>query len=93
MSDRQQRHPSFISEYVTDISHIRGQENIIADSLSRLANAVTIDLCDLQETVNHQHLDEELKQLKDSLKPYHTDKNQVIMCEILLPFPKHFVLQ
>ena len=32
---RQQRHLSFISEYTTDIRHIAGKENVVADCLSR----------------------------------------------------------
>lgn len=45
-SNTQHRHLSFISAYITDIFHIKGHENIIAESLSRPANVVTIDPCD-----------------------------------------------
>ncbi len=34
-SPRQQRHLSYISEYSTDIHHVSGKDNIIADGLSR----------------------------------------------------------
>ena len=34
-TNRQQRHFSFISEYTTDVKHISGKSNIVADCLSR----------------------------------------------------------
>ena len=36
-SPRQQRHLAYISEYTTDIQHIAGKENTVADALSRNA--------------------------------------------------------
>lgn len=44
-SSRQQRHLSYISEYTTDVRHVAGKENSIADALSRNAvNSVTAQL-------------------------------------------------
>ena len=40
-SARQQRHLSFISEFSTDIRHIAGRENVVADALSWPSAAVT----------------------------------------------------
>ena len=41
-SPRQQRHLSYISEFSTDIQHVAGQSNVVADRLSRpSASAVT----------------------------------------------------
>ena len=51
-SDRQQMHLSIISEYVRDISHISGRDNVVADCLSRHALAVLIDTCDLPEVAH-----------------------------------------
>ena len=34
-SSRQQRHLSYISEFTTDIRHVQGKENLVADTLSR----------------------------------------------------------
>ena len=39
-SARQQRHLSFIAEYTSDIRHIAGKANVVADALSRPAAAV-----------------------------------------------------
>ncbi len=38
-SNRQQRHLAYISEFTTDIKHVRGKDNPVADSLSRPALA------------------------------------------------------
>jgi cleavage and polyadenylation specificity factor subunit 1 len=35
-SPRQFKHLDFISQFTTDIRHISGQENIVADALSRI---------------------------------------------------------
>ena len=44
-SARQQRHLSFISEFTTDIQHIPGKDNVVADCLSRSAiNNVTLGI-------------------------------------------------
>ena len=44
-SPRQTRHLSFVSEFTTDIQHVSGKHNVVADALSRIAAAAlpTID--------------------------------------------------
>ena len=37
-SPRQFRHPDYISQFTTDIRHISGKDNIVADALSRMMN-------------------------------------------------------
>ena len=34
-SARQQRHLSYLAEYTSDIRHVAGKENVVADCLSR----------------------------------------------------------
>ena len=92
-SDRQQRHLCIITEYVGDISHIKGSQNIVADFLSRPANAVTVDICDLPELASHQATDEEIILFRDQLKPYSIGNNKNILCDVSLPFPRPFVTQ
>ena len=46
-SDRQQRHWCVVTEYITEVSYIRGSDNVVADCLSRPVNAVSLDACDL----------------------------------------------
>ena len=43
-SPRQTRHLSFIAEYSTDIRHVSGSSNVVADALSR--PAIPLDVCD-----------------------------------------------
>ena len=67
-SDLQQRYLSIITEYVVDVSYIRGEDNIVADCLSRPVCAVTIDPCDLPAISESQKTDEELKTYESQLK-------------------------
>ena len=48
-SDRQLRHMAFISEYVTNIHYIRGQENTVADALSRSVSTIAMVIYDLEK--------------------------------------------
>ena len=41
-SDKQQRQLSFISEFVMDLVHIAGKDNVVADTLSRTSNVSSI---------------------------------------------------
>ena len=81
-SDRQQCYLCFISEYVNDISYIKGSQDIVADSLSRPAN--TFDVCNLQEIRKHQATDEKIETLSDHLKPYNINKDETILCDVSL---------
>ena len=40
LSDKQQRQLSFIGEYISDIIHIAGKDNVVADTLSRSISSV-----------------------------------------------------
>lgn len=51
----------------------------MANYLSRPANAISIDVCDLQEIVTHQNTDDEIKTFCDRLKPNTVDKNEVVL--------------
>ena len=41
LSDKQQRQLSFIGEYVLDVVHISGKDNVVADTLSRSVSSIT----------------------------------------------------
>ena len=91
-SDRQQRHLSLLTEYIADISHIKGSQNIVADCLSRPANAVTLDVCDLPEIANAQVSDEEIKLYEDRLKSFKLlSDDKPILCDTSTPYPRPFV--
>ena len=59
-SARQQRQLSYISEYTTDIRHVSGQENIIADALSRSPISALHEGINFQEMAADQERDPEI---------------------------------
>ncbi|GFY52406.1 retrovirus-related Pol polyprotein from transposon 17.6 [Trichonephila inaurata madagascariensis] len=61
-SPRQLRHLDFISQFSTDIRHVSGFDNSVADALSRI-NALNLSTTDLQHLADSQTKDEELKTL------------------------------
>ena len=89
-SDKQQRHLSIITEYVADIAYIRGDQNIVADCLSRPANAVTVDIYDLPALAEQQKNDQEIESYKERLKPFKLNSD-TILCDTSTPYPRPFV--
>lgn len=95
-SPRQIRHLDFISQFTTDIRHISGKENVVADCLSRSQD---IDLLDYTNMSTIQADDSELKeilngdiktQLKLSLFKIPGSKKQ-IYCDTTKLNPRPFV--
>lgn len=87
-SPRQTRHLDFISQFTTDIRYVKGEENTVADALSRFnVNAITADksLWSLDELASAQKADDELALLKgsSSLKPIRLDSASpvLIVCD------------
>lgn len=60
-SPRQFRHLDYISQFTTDIRHISGKDNVVADTLSRVEEIV--QPIDLTELAKSQSSDPETKQL------------------------------
>ena len=99
-SPREIRHLDFISQFTTDIRHVRGTENTVADALSRISSLTplpsTIDL-DALATVQRQ--DEELNQFRNdpSSSPFDFQdhplptSNNTITCDISTGRPRPFV--
>lgn len=89
-SDRQQRQLSFLSEYISDMQYIRGQDNIVADCLSRPVNSISIDTFDLPGLAYAQNNDPELDAYKSRLKSYPCN-DTILWCETSTPTPRPFV--
>ena len=89
-SDKQQRHMSLISEYIADVLYIRGNDNIVADCLSRPTNAVSVDIFDLPAIAEQQKEDTEIQDYADKLVPYSFGNSQ-ILCEKSTPSPRPFI--
>lgn len=82
-SPRQMRQLQYISEFSTDIKHIKGSENIVADTLSRIESVKVIDYDIIAKA---QINDNELQQLKLSnslhFKPCKLDSGETLWCDI-----------
>jgi len=61
-SPRQARHLKYISQFSTDIRHINGKSNIVADALSRVEGIH--EAIDFEALIKLQKEDEEMKQYK-----------------------------
>ena len=91
-SPREIRHLDYISQFTTDFRHIKGKENVVADTLSRYiaVDAFNVASCkdiDLDKIAAEQEGDDELQKLlkSSSLKffevPLHTS-DKMIICDI-----------
>ena len=95
-SDRQARHLSFLSEHLSQLLFIKGEDNIVADYLSRVnqVNALTLDPFDLDAIAEKQHTDEETQKLaqdrKDTISAYKF-KQTTILCELSNQYPRPLV--
>ena len=90
-SDRQQRQLLVLSEYIASVTHIRGEDNVVADALSRSLNAVSVDFPDLHAIAVAQQTCEEIKDFHDKLHTYHLFDQTPILCNSDLPSPRPFV--
>lgn len=95
-SPRQYRHLDFIAQFSTDIRHISGRDNVVADALSRIEEIQT-PLVDIVALAKAQHADDELKELLrvgSSLalsKLTMPDASTKIYCDTSSPKPRPFV--
>ena len=94
-SPRQFRHLDFISQFTTDIRHISGEDNIVADALSRID--------ELESTLNYeafaasQQDDEELQSYRENnsalqLRLIHIpDTDAIVFCDVSLRTARPFI--
>ena len=62
-SPRQFRHLDFISQFTTDIRHVSGKDNVVADALSRVEEIETT--LNFEAVSAAQNDDEELQKYRD----------------------------
>lgn len=92
-SPRQYRYLDYIAQFTTDIRHISGKDNSVADALSRIASiAVTIDY---KALATDQNSDSELQDLLKNgcslqLKKVNTEGASVY-CDLSLEKPRPYV--
>ena len=84
---RQFRHLDFIAQFTTDIRHVKGTENVVADALSRFNNVAAVEastpIWSMQELADEQKKDDELKTLTSSagLGPVELAPGVRIICD------------
>ena len=64
---RQERHLSYISEFTTDIRHVQGEKNVVADHLSRPIMAALLPAVDLEMMAHTQARDPEIQAARTCL--------------------------
>lgn len=94
-SPRQYRHLDFISQFTSDIVHIAGKDNVVADTLSRVDELQTP--VDLEVMANLQASDAELQDHltgETSLRLVQTSipgSRAILYCDVSTPTPRPFV--
>lgn len=82
-SPRQLRHLQYISQFTTNIEHIDGKDNIVADKMSRIESVTYVDYDAIAKA---QVNDDELKTLQTSsslkFKPYVLPSGMKLWCDI-----------
>ena len=94
-SARQQRHLAFISEFSTDIRHVSGKSNVVADCLSRAALSNVILGIDYGAMAAEQAEDPEVKTFQTAItglqiRPYQIH-NSTLLCDISTGLPRPLV--
>ena len=98
-SPREIRHLDFVSQFTTDIRHVSGNENPVADALSRITTLTPSSTIDFAAMAHAQRSDEELKQLRNdpssTTLEFHDHpiptSNSLITCDISTGKPRPFV--
>ena len=65
-SPRQSRHLSFIAEFTSDIRHVKGKFNVVADKLSRI-NTTTLPRIDFEQLANDQAVSQKIAAYRTSI--------------------------
>lgn len=86
---RQLRQTNFISQFTTDIRHVSGSSNVVADTLSRVCTITLPDFLDYTQLYQEQESDKELEKLLTSCQTnlqlqltHLPDSNNKIYCDV-----------
>ncbi|KFD66948.1 hypothetical protein M514_20814 [Trichuris suis] len=92
----QLNHLSFIAQFTTDIQHVRGRANVVADALSR-SDAVSVVSLDYGALAQSQENDAELRELLEQGSSLHLQQvavpgtNIKLYCDTRTPRPRPFI--
>ena len=93
-SARQQRHLSYISEYTTDVQHISGKDNVVADALSRPCISAVAEGIDYDLLAQEQPADPEYLAVRTAMTSLRWEQVPVraggptLLCDTSLGFPR-----
>ncbi|KFD64412.1 hypothetical protein M514_13470 [Trichuris suis] len=79
-NSRKVRHLDYITSFTSDVRHIKGNRNAVADALSSISIdslSVQVDSAKLAQLAKAQSTDEELRHLRDSSTSLHLQKVEV----------------
>nr|CDS28529.2 gag pol polyprotein [Hymenolepis microstoma] len=98
-SPRESRHLDFITQFTSDIRHIDGASNVVADAMSRMElHQIAIPSLDLQALASKQRTDPEFAEISSN-PSLHFEclplpfSNNEILCDISTGRPRPFVPQ
>ena len=93
-SPRQSRHLSYIAEFTTDIRHVHGKYNVVADTLSRIETAELQDI-DFQQLAKDQATSTEILAYRTAITSLSLKdiplNNTVLLCDLSLGRPRPVV--
>ena len=95
-SAQQQHHWAYISEFSTDIQHVAGKNNAVADALSRTVQAIGAEGIDYAAMAINQQSDNDLQNLRSTstglrLKKILFDSATTIWCDVSTGTPHSVV--
>ena len=95
-SPREVRHLDYVAQFSTDIRHISGKDNVVADALSRISSITTTSAINLPEMAEAQSNDEDVQEAlqSSSLKIRPMPLNSApgtILCDVSQEAPRPVV--
>ena len=93
LSDRQQRQLSFLTEHVADVIHIAGKDNVVADTLSRSSQLMSLESTTSQPLDLCAIANAQLSSGDDysSFTPFDVGSKNPVFCETSQPNPRPVV--
>ena len=93
-SPRQTRHLSFISEFTTDLQHVSGKHNVVADALSRIG-AIDTSAVDFERLAADQSTSEEITAYRTAVSGLHLEDvpygSATVLCDTSTGRPRPVV--
>ena len=85
--DRQKQQLPILTEFLSDIEHVKDSHNIVADCLSRQTLAAQINACALPVLAEAQKSDSEIQSFQDLKRFTLTEDNLFVLCDTSYPRP------